>query len=100
MGCIRVKPDIARLYADRSVAFTDGTIVRDVDAIIYCIGYNVDYPFLDRDIYSGGRHMSDEFEPEYRENILWLYRTIAPPRVPNVAFLALFHANSAVFPIL
>ncbi|KAK0948906.1 monooxygenase, partial [Friedmanniomyces endolithicus] len=41
------KPPIAEfLTKDRSVRFKDGTIERDVDAILYCTGYFYSFPFL------------------------------------------------------
>ncbi|MGE0605688.1 MAG: flavin-containing monooxygenase [Pirellulales bacterium] len=45
-GDIRPKPDIARLERDR-VVFVDGT-VEPIDVIVYATGYNLEFPFIDR----------------------------------------------------
>jgi dimethylaniline monooxygenase (N-oxide forming) len=44
-GKIRPRPAIAH-FAERRVTFTDGSAV-DADAVIYCTGYHVTFPFFD-----------------------------------------------------
>lgn len=41
------RPPIAEYIAkDRSVRFQDGSVERDIDAVLYCTGYLYSYPFL------------------------------------------------------
>tara|TARA_X000000368_G_scaffold235893_1_gene186345 strand:- start:26665 stop:28785 length:2121 start_codon:yes stop_codon:yes gene_type:complete len=41
------KPNVKALLQNGSVEFEDGTVVENVDSIVYCIGYEYDFPFLD-----------------------------------------------------
>ena len=41
------KPNVKALLQNGSMEFEDGTIVENVDSIVYCIGYEYDFPFLD-----------------------------------------------------
>lgn len=42
------KPPIAEyIIQDRSVRFDDGTVEKDIDAVLYCTGYFYSFPFLD-----------------------------------------------------
>ena len=41
------KPNVKALLENGSVEFEDGSVVENVDAIVYCIGYEYDFPFLD-----------------------------------------------------
>ena len=84
-GDIAVKPNIAELRGDR-VAFTDGS-VEDVDAIIYCTGYKISFPFFDSDLISAP------------DNEIALYRNVFHPDLPNVAFVGLCQPLGAVMPI-
>jgi 16S rRNA (guanine527-N7)-methyltransferase len=38
---------VKALLQNGSVEFEDGTVVENVDSIVYCIGYEYDFPFLD-----------------------------------------------------
>lgn len=46
-GRIRSKPDVAELCGDR-VRFVDGT-VEPIDVIVYATGFNITFPFIDRE---------------------------------------------------
>ena len=48
-GSIIVKPNIRRI-GKTSVEFDDGSVVEDVDAIIYATGYVFGFPFLDKSV--------------------------------------------------
>ncbi|CAJ0889598.1 12475_t:CDS:2 [Entrophospora sp. SA101] len=100
-GTIKVKPNIEELLPgeSRSVRFVDGTVVENIDAIIYATGYLIDYPFLDKEIINGGEKISSQFEEEYRENLSWMYKFIFPPNYPNIAFIGLIQQIGAVMPI-
>lgn len=47
-GRIGVKPDVAELCGD-AIRFADGTR-EPIDVIVYATGYNITFPFLDRDL--------------------------------------------------
>jgi cation diffusion facilitator CzcD-associated flavoprotein CzcO len=78
------KGDVAELLGDR-VRFADGSIER-VDAIIYATGYNVSFPFFDRDFLSA------------RENVLPLFKRMLKPGVDDLAFIGLGQAVPTIFP--
>lgn len=40
-------PMLARLQAPHTATLVDGTVLHDVDAVIYCTGYQYCVPFLD-----------------------------------------------------
>ncbi|USW59319.1 Putative flavin monooxygenase, FAD/NAD(P)-binding domain superfamily [Septoria linicola] len=39
------KPVISLFRKDGSIVFTDGSVLRDIDRVIYCTGYQASYPF-------------------------------------------------------
>lgn len=49
-GEVRMKADIARLDG-KTIHFKDGSKLDDVDTIIWATGYNVSFPFLDRELF-------------------------------------------------
>lgn len=52
-GFVELVPGIRRIRGPRSIELTDGHIVEDIDAIVYCTGYNTCVPFK----------MPKEFDP-------------------------------------
>ncbi|CAH1760298.1 269_t:CDS:10 [Entrophospora sp. SA101] len=98
-GTLFVKPNIVEIKDDNSVVFDDGSIVENVDAIVYCTGYYYRFPFLEKEILTGGKEIEEQFEEEFRTNLVWLYKYMFPPNVPNIAFIGLIQANGALFPI-
>ncbi|RIB10851.1 flavin monooxygenase-like protein [Gigaspora rosea] len=97
-GTLIVKPDISQLNEDGSIEFVDGTKVEKIDAVIYATGYQIEYPFLDRDIVCD-QEVLKEFDEEYRENLVWLYKRMFPPKYPNIAFIGLVQLIGAIFPL-
>jgi cation diffusion facilitator CzcD-associated flavoprotein CzcO len=85
VGSVVPKPNIAALVGG-AVRFTDGTEV-DADAIVYCTGYNVSFPFLDADIISSVDNRVD------------LFHQVFPPGIPNLAFIGLVQPFGALMPI-
>ncbi|CAJ0840774.1 17956_t:CDS:10, partial [Entrophospora sp. SA101] len=57
------------------------------------------FPFLEKEILTGGKEIEEQFEEEFRTNLVWLYKYMFPPNVPNIAFIGLIQANGALFPI-
>lgn len=84
-GDITPKPDIARLCGDR-VEFGDGSM-DEVDAIIYCTGYKLSFPFFDPAFLSA------------RGNDLPLFCRMFRPGIPGLFFLGLLQPLGAVMPL-
>jgi dimethylaniline monooxygenase (N-oxide forming) len=84
-GDIMVKPNIERLDGGK-VQFVDGSI-EPIDAIIYCTGYKISFPFLDESVISAP------------DNRIGLYRRVVDPDHPGLYFLALVQPLGPTMPI-
>jgi hypothetical protein len=84
-GDIAPKPAIAELCGKR-VRFADGS-TEDVDAIVYCTGYKVSFPFFDEALIAA------------HDNDLPLYRRLFHPDIDNVFFFGLCQPLGAIMPI-
>jgi cation diffusion facilitator CzcD-associated flavoprotein CzcO len=84
-GDIAVKPAIDRFGTDR-VCFTDGSDEL-VDAVIYCTGYKISFPFLPEAMTGG-----EDSEPA-------LYRRVVLPAVPGLYFIGLIQPIGATMPL-
>jgi hypothetical protein len=84
-GDITPKPAI-RCFEGQKVTFADGSS-DGVDAVVYCTGYKVSFPF---------------FEPSFLaapDNDLPLFRRVFAPRHPNLFFIGLCQPLGAIMPI-
>lgn len=84
-GDITVKPNIARFDGNK-VYFTDGSVV-EADAVIFCTGYKVSFPFFDPNFISAP------------DNDLPLYLRMFKPGIDNLMFIGLFQPLGAIFPV-
>ena len=84
-GFVRPKPGIAVLRGNE-VEFADGS-VEAIDAIIYCTGYYVSFPFFRSEVLSAP------------ENDLPLWRRLARPGDTKLFFVGLLQPLGAVMPI-
>jgi hypothetical protein len=84
-GAVIPKPNIASLAGER-VRFTDGSEV-EAEVIVYCTGYNIRFPFLDRDV----------IDPV--DNRVDLFHQVFAPGVPNLAFIGLVQPFGALMPV-
>lgn len=84
-GDLAIKPAIRSLEG-RQVRFNDGS-VEDVDAIVWCTGYNVSFPFLDPAIASAP------------ENDLPLFLRCWKPGIDDLFFVGLCQPLGATMPI-
>jgi len=73
------KPNIKALLENGSVEFEDGSVVENVDAVMYCIGYEYDFPFLDENDANFSVHENyvsplyeQMFVPENRSSLSFL----------------------------
>jgi hypothetical protein len=79
------KPDVRELAGD-SVVFVDGTS-EPFDAIVWCTGYKVSFPFLDTEQISAP------------DNDLPLFRRVFKPGIDNLGFIALLQPLGATMPL-
>ncbi len=84
-GDIVPKPNIAELCGDR-VRFVDDS-VEPIDAIVYCTGYKVTFPFFDPGFLAAP------------DNDLPLYLRIFKPGIDNLFFIGLLQPLGAIFPV-
>jgi dimethylaniline monooxygenase (N-oxide forming) len=84
-GDVRVKPNIAERLGSK-VRFVDGTM-EEVDAIIYCTGYRVTFPFFD-----GGFLAAPG-------NDFPLFKRVFEPRFDNLFFIGLLQPLGAIMPL-
>jgi len=88
-GDITYKPMIER-YEGNTVYFQDGSKEEDVDAVIYCTGYDVKFPFFDKELI-------DKLRIE--GNYVPLYFRLFTPEFPNLFFGGLVQPLGAIMPI-
>ncbi|XP_041480897.1 dimethylaniline monooxygenase [N-oxide-forming] 2-like [Lytechinus variegatus] len=81
-GALQAKPNIARL-TESDVIFVDGTVVENVDVVIFATGYEFKFPFIDRSI----------LQESYKD--LELYWHIFPPRLSRQTLAMVGATNSA-----
>ncbi|WP_460073636.1 flavin-containing monooxygenase [Streptomyces sp. YKOK-I1] len=74
-GAVTPKPSIDSLDGDR-VLFADGTSVQ-ADAIVYCTGYRMSFPFL------------EPGSPVGAQGVVELYKRVVPPDRPGLFFVGL-----------
>jgi cation diffusion facilitator CzcD-associated flavoprotein CzcO len=84
-GAITPKPNIAELLGDR-VRFADGSLV-EADAIVYCTGYKVTFPFFDPACVSA------------RDNDLPLFKRVFKPDMNNLFFIGFVQPWGSIMPI-
>ncbi|MBF8191532.1 NAD(P)-binding domain-containing protein [Nonomuraea sp. K274] len=80
-GDITVKPNITRFDGD-TVHFIDGSS-EVVDAVIYCTGYRISFPFLDESVIAP------------TDNDVSLFRRVVDPVRPGLYFIGLFQPLGA-----
>lgn len=87
-GTVQVKPNIRR-FQGSSVEFDDGSVVEDVDLVVFATGYRFSFPFLASQVVS----VSD--------NKASLYKYVFPPGLdrPTLAIIGLVQPLGAIMPI-
>jgi len=84
-GDVTVKANIQELCGDK-VRFTDGS-EEEVDVIIYATGYDLWFPFLDKEL----------LDPEGNE--VTLYRNVIHPDIEGLYFIGLVQPWGAIMPL-
>jgi hypothetical protein len=85
-GDLTAKPNIERLEGD-SVRFVDGSQV-DADVIIYATGYNISFPFFDKEFLSAP------------DNRIHLFKRILKPGIDDLLFIGFGQAIPTLFPFV
>jgi hypothetical protein len=85
-GDVTPKPNVARLDG-HTVHFVDGTS-GEFDVIIYATGYNITFPFFDREFISAP------------DNAIRLYKRIFKPGIDDLAFIGFAQSVPTLFPFV
>jgi dimethylaniline monooxygenase (N-oxide forming) len=85
------RAEIERMTAS-SLVLTDGKML-DVDTIILCTGYRIEYPFLSDEYYRAERSAFID-----SPNSVHLYQMTVPPLYPNLFFLGLYEVVGPIHP--
>lgn len=87
-GTVQVKPNIRRIQGS-SIEFEDGSVVENIDLVVFATGYNFSYPFLASQVVS----VSD--------NKTSLFKYVFPPELdkPTLAIIGLVQPLGAINPI-
>jgi cation diffusion facilitator CzcD-associated flavoprotein CzcO len=84
-GTITPKPNLDSFDGSR-VRFVDGS-VEEADAVVYCTGYKISFPFFDEDFISAP------------DNHIELFRRVLHPEIPNLFFIGLLQPLGAIMPL-
>ncbi len=85
-GDIHPRQDIERLEGSR-VRFVDGG-VEEIDVIVYATGYNLEFPFIDRELLN------------WRDGRPRLYKHIFHPRFDNLFLAGMIQPDSGIFSLV
>ncbi|KAJ3598865.1 hypothetical protein NHX12_032828 [Muraenolepis orangiensis] len=87
-GTVQVKPNICR-FQGSSVEFDDGSIVEDIDLVVFATGYSFSFPFLASHVLPVSGNKAS------------LYKYVFPPELEKqtLAVIGLVQALGAVMPI-
>ncbi len=85
-GDIAVKPNIDRFAGDRTVRFADGS-EEQVDLVIYCTGYRIEFPFLDQCVFAAV------------DNRMPLYRRVVSVESPGLYFIGFIQPLGPIMPL-
>ncbi|KAG8132930.1 hypothetical protein E2320_010743, partial [Naja naja] len=86
-GYVSVKP-LVRQFTETSAIFEDGTVVENVDIVIFATGYSVAFPFLDKSVL------------EVEDNRVPLYKHVFSPHLekPTLAVIGLIQPLGPIMP--
>ncbi|XP_061593088.1 flavin-containing monooxygenase 5-like [Cololabis saira] len=87
-GRIQVKPNVKEIQ-QTNIVFVDGSIIDEVDVVVFATGYNYSFPFLPPDL---------QAKSGYR---LRLYKNVFPPTLsrPTLAVVGFIHGLGAINPM-
>jgi cation diffusion facilitator CzcD-associated flavoprotein CzcO len=85
-GDIEVKPNIDRFAGGKAVRFADGS-EEEVDLVVYCTGYEIEFPFLDEEVFAAP------------DNRMPLYRRVVAPERPGLYFVGFIQPLGPIMPL-
>ncbi|XP_075895643.1 flavin-containing monooxygenase 5-like [Nelusetta ayraudi] len=87
-GTLQVKPNVSR-FDGSSVHFDDGSVVDDVDLVVFATGYKFSFPFLACDVIPVSQNKAS------------LYKNVFPPELdhPTLAVIGLVQPLGSTLPI-
>jgi dimethylaniline monooxygenase (N-oxide forming) len=85
-GDIAAKPNIDRFAGGRTVRFADGS-EEEIDLVIYCTGYKIEFPFLDEKVFVA------------RDNRMPLYKRAVSVENPGLYFIGFIQPLGPLMPI-
>lgn len=85
-GDITVKPNIERFAGGRRVRFADGS-EEEVDLVIYCTGYAIEFPFLDERVFASV------------DNRMPLYKRAVSVENPGLYFVGFLQPLGPIMPL-
>ena len=86
-GAVLIRPDISTV-TEKDVIFVDGSVARDVDAIILATGYKFEFPFLDKNMI------------EFKHNSPSMYKHIfRVEENPSIAFIGCLQPVGCMFSV-
>jgi flavin-binding monooxygenase-like protein len=85
-GDIAVKPNIERFAGGRTVRFADGS-EEEVDLVVYCTGYRIEFPFLAEDVFVS------------RDNRMPLYERVVSVENPGLYFIGFIQPLGPIMPL-
>ncbi|KAF7664917.1 hypothetical protein LDENG_00162290 [Lucifuga dentata] len=88
-GAVVMKPNL-KGFQGSGVVFEDGTVEESIDAVVFCTGYQADFPFLPPTLCEGpGKEVT-------------LYKRQFPPSLehPTLAIMGHVQSNGSIMPIV
>jgi dimethylaniline monooxygenase (N-oxide forming) len=85
-GDIAVKPNIERFAGGRTVRFDDGS-EEQVDLVVYCTGYEIEFPFLSESVFAA------------QDNRMPLYKRAVSVENPGLYFIGFIQPLGPIMPI-
>jgi dimethylaniline monooxygenase (N-oxide forming) len=85
-GDITAKPNIDRFAGGRTVRFADGS-EEEIDLVIYCTGYAIEFPFLDERVFASV------------DNRMPLYKRAVSVESPGLYFIGFIQPLGPIMPI-
>jgi hypothetical protein len=85
-GDIAAKPNIDRYAGGRTVRFADGS-EEEIDLVVYCTGYKIEFPFLDEKVFAAP------------DNRMPLYKRVVSAENPGLYFIGFVQPLGPIMPI-
>jgi hypothetical protein len=85
-GDITAKPNIDRFADSRTARFVDGS-EEQIDLVVYCTGYKIEFPFLDASVFAA------------RDNRMPLYKRAVSAENPGLYFIGFVQPLGPIMPV-